>query len=150
MRRVLIMALAFTLTAPSAWAQPQPQLPAPVREIADEFLGQLKSNQPSEAIRSAFRDTAPLLGSTVVDNLIGGVTNALRTLGPLQEWSIYRTNEIAPGFIEVTYFVKTANVPAFATFQFYNPGERWRVIDFRLNTYINARNSGYAGPKLPN
>lgn len=140
MKNLALAVVAFSLIASTALAQSEP--PA-VKAIADHFFTQLKSGQVSESLHTAFKETEPMLGTTAVEGLVGGVTGVLKTLGPIKEWSVYRNRQIAADFIEVTYFLKCANIPAFATLQFYNPDGKWRIIDLRLNTYLNARTAGY-------
>jgi hypothetical protein len=134
-------ALALAIAEPS-----NAQAVAPPKEIgviADQFLSDVKAGKTSEAFHFVFKDLEASMGTTTVDNVSAQTAALLKTFGPIQRWSSFKTDIITSSLIRQTYYVECKDAPLFVTMQLYNSGAGWHVVDIQLNSYNKAKDSGY-------
>lgn len=144
MFRALFLACVLMLGGGSvSKAQVAAAAPAEIGVIANQFLSDLKAGNSAEAFHFAFKDLESSLGTTTIDNISGQTSGLLKTFGSIQKWSPFKTDLITGTLIRQTYYVECTNVPLFITIQFYNGGAGWHVVDVQLNSYSNAKSSGY-------
>jgi hypothetical protein len=63
----------------------------------------------------------------------------VKSWGPPTGWQLFKSTSIINTLIRQIYYVRTKTVPYFVAVQFYNVDDNWRIVDFRMSTYNDAK-----------
>ena len=129
-KSVLVAAALSAPAAPAlAQADPTPPMTAEAREearpLVDTFFATLQAGDISKAYGDLFAGT--LMASKVIEvqNLITQTNFLFQTYGPIQGWSLMRSDCLAPGMCRNVYLVDTNAAPVFVVLTLYRRPSGW-------------------------
>ena len=143
--KALAVGLALSLGAADAFAAPAANNESPAASSSpearvDAFFGALKDGKVTQAYNDVFASALMSKKQADLEVLAGQTEAALRFYGAVVDWEMVKEERVSEHFLLRTYMLRTAEVPVFFKFQFYNNGKRWVVANvFMTDTYAKVR-----------
>lgn len=118
-------------------------------EIAATFFDALKKDRVDEAYDTLNAEFALAGGDDQGKAIRAQTQKALDTYGPALGYEMVREEKLGTHLMRRTYVLAGAELPLRWRLYFYNPSDRWRLIDLRIDDAIATWFDDGSRPKEP-